>query len=238
MLLLTLILWWARAPMRLFDGRLRTAIAIVAIVILAFPCGTVTPSCIADDRFNADPGRSALVSTGDAKQKRPGSLPKNQQRLREGTLVPQTVGRILLRGRRWEFVSETARSRADDAVAATNQRRTWLVGFQPPARPTYQPSARSTHQPPARPTQLGSSTRTTGIMDRAETLASVPAAEKARGPALPMSIILTENLLLQRVAEAIRANPSDDQWVVSGEITEFFDENRLIIRTAQRSNAK
>jgi hypothetical protein len=230
MLLLTLILWWARAPMRFFDGRLRTAIAIVAIVILAFPCGTVTPSCIADDRFNADPGRSALVSTGDAKQKRPGSLPKNQQRLREGTLVPQTVGRILLRGRRWEFVSETARSRADDAVAATNQRRTWLVGFQPPAR--------STHQPPARPTQLGSSTRTTGIMDRAETLASVPAAEKARGPALPMSIILTENLMLQRVAEAIRANPSDDQWVVSGEITEFFDENRLIIRTAQRSNAK
>jgi hypothetical protein len=230
MLLLTLILWWARAPMRFFDGRLRTAIAIVAIVILAFPCGTVTPSCIADDRFNADPGRSALVSTGDAKQKRPGSLPKNQQRLREGTLVPQTVGRILLRGRRWEFVSETARSRADDAVAATNQRRTWLVGFQPPARPTY--------QPPARPTQLGSSTRTTGIMDRAETLASVPAAEKARGPALPMSIILTENLMLQRVAEAIRANPSDDQWVVSGEITEFFDENRLIIRTAQRSNAK
>ena len=49
-------------------------------------------------------------------------------------------------------------------------------------------------------------------------------------------ILVTENLMLQRIVEAIRADATDDRWMVSGEVSEFFNENRLTIRTAQRAN--
>ena len=41
--------------------------------------------------------------------------------------------------------------------------------------------------------------------------------------------------MLQRIVEAIREDADDDRWTVSGQVSEFFDQNRLIIRTAQRS---
>ena len=42
--------------------------------------------------------------------------------------------------------------------------------------------------------------------------------------------------MLQRIVKAIRSDPTDDHWVISGEISEFFGENRLAIRLAQRAN--
>ncbi len=43
--------------------------------------------------------------------------------------------------------------------------------------------------------------------------------------------------MLQRIVEATRADANDDRWEVSGEILEFFEQNRLLIRTIQRANA-
>jgi hypothetical protein len=59
--------------------------------------------------------------------------------------------------------------------------------------------------------------------------------------ALPVSleqITLQENLMLQRIVEAIQADATDDHWIVAGEITEFFNENQLLIRIAQRANRR
>ena len=62
---------------------------------------------------------------------------------------------------------------------------------------------------------------------------------RVRGDNVPRKqVLIVENLMLQRLVEAIRVDPSDDGWTISGEVIEFFDQNRLIIRTAQRSNAK
>tara|TARA_R110002111_G_scaffold100750_3_gene156047 strand:- start:799 stop:1032 length:234 start_codon:yes stop_codon:yes gene_type:complete len=51
-------------------------------------------------------------------------------------------------------------------------------------------------------------------------------------------LILAENLMLQRIVESIRSDVTDSRWVLSGKVTEFFGENRMVISTAQRSNAE
>ncbi len=46
-----------------------------------------------------------------------------------------------------------------------------------------------------------------------------------------------ENLTLQRVAQTIQQDLADDRWLVSGIVTEYFGENRLIITAAMRATA-
>jgi len=68
--------------------------------------------------------------------------------------------------------------------------------------------------------------------------AFVPVREEAEGKSNspPLSqIILQENLMLQRIAKAINTDASDDHWIITGEVTEFFSENRLMIQLAQRA---
>lgn len=49
------------------------------------------------------------------------------------------------------------------------------------------------------------------------------------------SMIVLENLALQRIAEAIKIDSSDSRWVISGRITEFRDQNYLWIERATRA---
>ena len=51
-------------------------------------------------------------------------------------------------------------------------------------------------------------------------------------------LVLIENLMLQRIAESVRSDNSDDRWILTGTMTEYFGENRMVIETAQRSNAE
>ena len=60
----------------------------------------------------------------------------------------------------------------------------------------------------------------------------------AAPPAPRTQFLLTENLNLQRIVEAIRDDAADEKWVLTGEVSEYFGESRLTIRTAQRSNHK
>lgn len=52
------------------------------------------------------------------------------------------------------------------------------------------------------------------------------------------AITLVENLVLQRMINAIRADSNDHTWTITAKVTEFFDENRLLLLTAQRANAR
>ena len=51
-------------------------------------------------------------------------------------------------------------------------------------------------------------------------------------------VLIAENLMLQRIVEAIREDELDTSWEVTGKVTEYFDENRLTIITAQRAESK
>jgi hypothetical protein len=208
--------------MRCFDGRLRKGISIVAIAILAFPCGNLIPACVADDRFGGGTGKSTLAWIRDAEEEDSENLAKHQIRLREGTLVPTSVGRIVLAGRRWAFI--TSAETADDIVETDKSFRASLVGFNSKPRPS-------------RLGQGKNPTTATTRVAQTETLAASPTKTKRPPNILPPRIILAENLMLQRIVTAIRADLSDDHWTVTGEITEFFDDNQLVIRTAQRTNS-
>jgi hypothetical protein len=139
--------------------------------------------------------------------------------LREGTRIPPTTGRIVMLGRRWVFIAVT--DQQDQKTVArhdTSITRAFLVSnakhraSRLGQRPNQQAPKR--FRPAAAPIQ--------------EMNQSVPAALQ--------QILLHENLMLQRIVEAIQADGTDDHWVVSGEVSEFFNENRLSIHLAQRAN--
>ncbi len=48
-------------------------------------------------------------------------------------------------------------------------------------------------------------------------------------------IRVLENLALQRVVQMIQQDPSDNRWVISGVITEYFGENRVMVSMAVRA---
>lgn len=48
-------------------------------------------------------------------------------------------------------------------------------------------------------------------------------------------IRVLENLALQRVVQMIQQDPSDNRWVISGVITEYFGENRVMMSMAVRA---
>ena len=225
MLLFPLILWWAHAPMRIANGRLRLAVSIVAIALIVIPAGNRMQSSFADDRFGRDRSRSGVAGIGDAGDPRLENAPKDFKQLREGTLIPPTVGQIVMLGRRWAFVSEQAESKSDDdTVAAEQLFRASMVGFN--SKP--------------RPTRLGAQSTTaidSNLVQGATLVSDASNTDRSRVEEMP-HIIISENLMLQRIVEAIRADTSDDRWTISGEVTEYFNENRLLIRTAQRANLK
>ncbi len=143
---------------------------------------------------------------------------QNVQLLREGTRIPPTTGRIVMLGRRWAFVpveDPTGESVANHEAAVT---RAFLLA-----------------NVKARGARLGRSGNST--TPRRFHTAAAPMSEVTNAvPSAFQQVILQENLMLQRIVNAIRIDPTDDHWVVSGVITEFFDENRLSIQLAQRAD--
>lgn len=48
---------------------------------------------------------------------------------------------------------------------------------------------------------------------------------------------ILENLALERIARAIRVDPADDHWSVSGSLTEFSGQNYLLLRVVMRASS-
>lgn len=59
--------------------------------------------------------------------------------------------------------------------------------------------------------------------------------EVTTSPGVGGGLVCLENLLLQRVAAAMKEQGSLDDWLVSGEVTEFQELNFVYLRTARRS---
>jgi hypothetical protein len=178
----------------------------------------------AQDRYNRsrDAGRQTAGRDAELNQ---GVRPKpaHGKQLREGTLIPPTVGQIVLLGRRWAFVPTGKPAEIADEIVRFQPDgvRSQLVGFD--VKP--------------RPTRLGTASRSLPALNAARVARKADHQGNQDGTELQLPrIIISENLMLQRIVEAIRADASDNRWTVSGEVTEFFSANRLLIRTAQRAN--
>ena len=60
--------------------------------------------------------------------------------------------------------------------------------------------------------------------------------ESASRPAETSSWMLLENLMLERIDRSLREDPTDDRWTIGGLLTEFDEQNFLLIRWAQRTS--
>ena len=85
--------------------------------------------------------------------------------------------------------------------------------------------ALSTNLPAGRGSAAASALRQTGDLD---------AGQDDR----EQIVLINENLMLQRIVQAITEDELDNVWQVTGQVTEYFGENRLTILTAQRAQAK
>lgn len=171
---------------------------------------------------NADGSRESVMSSFQPK--------KNEELLREGTLIPPTIGKIVPVGRRWGFEP------ANPELLSQTHLESGVSSFR---------NVSSNMVTKQRPTRLGAATimvtgrdltRTEQPTTDTELINQKQASEAVSTNVKVQHILLAENLMLQRIVEAVIEDPADDRWTVSGEITEFRNQNRLLIHTAQRTN--
>lgn len=135
--------------------------------------------------------------------------------LREGTYLGPLRGRFVVRGQRWSFLvdqqasgDDTDKSQLIDDGLAREVRtdQNTLLGQRRGESTTAEHALQS--------------------LTPSSTIASKPVFD---------SMIVVENLMLDRIARAIDDDPQDDYWTITARVTEFQDENRLMILTANRA---
>lgn len=154
-------------------------------------------------------------------------------RLREGTRIPATLGTIVALGpRRWAFVPAAAPV-VEPVQTVTESESVRIQVTQQGGTVTRRVDSvtLSTQVPPA-------SDRTPGRGDAAASaLQDAGKSDSGQGNGEHI-VLITENLMLQRIVQAIKEDELDSLWEVTGRVTEYFGENRLTILTAQRGQTK
>ncbi|MCP4885760.1 MAG: hypothetical protein GY904_04000 [Planctomycetaceae bacterium] len=203
----------------------RFALAAVALGMLPH-CG----ECIAFAQQNT-PGFTA--SNRSITSPRPNAKPSQSGKLlREGTLVPPTVGTIVPVGRRWGFTITpnqvwSEQNAQGKTSSASNSETSNLAGKQIGESQRARISIANVANDGNERVQV------TETEQRNEAGTSL-SAQINQGT--NQTIVLAENLMLQRIVEAVGADPADDCWTISGSIMEFRNQNRLLVDTAQRTN--
>ncbi|KLU05913.1 putative signal peptide and transmembrane protein [Rhodopirellula islandica] len=138
--------------------------------------------------------------------------------LREGTRVGPVTGRFVISGHRWRFLPEhpeTAHQNNPNSLGQHGLAR----------KPTQEEDTLLSQKQP-----IG---RGIGTFDSSNLedpdLPITPAAIT-----VPMTLV-TENLMLDRISRAIEEDSNDDRWTITGYVTEFREENRLVIETSVRA---
>ncbi len=225
-LLIPLFILWVRSPMH-FSKTLRT-IAQVAIFSV---CMTVPPTSqsVAGEGYGDTPPLVPTLGRADATVDASSPTDSEARHFREGTLVEGITGRFAMVGRRWAFIpdrpldlSRTAAGSAG-AVEPESSKTTTVNSTIFGART---PSGKSV-------AVVTSTTRTKNHLLKQYQSLDTPITSAD----LPQ-LLVSENLMLQRVVDAVRADQADSQWTVSGEIKEFFDENVLLLKTVKRTATK
>ncbi len=220
-------LWWKRGT----DRRFQLHLPSVAICLLSgFAIGSfVCMSGVLAGRSNAaEPQSSPNVALqGDGRF-------LGYTRLREGTSVPAILGTVVALGpRRWAFVPAAAPPL--EAVQSVKESESVKITS------TQQSRAVTRRVDSVTLSTKVPITRDGGERRRGDAAVSVlqDAGKSEAGEKKSERIVLiAENLMLQRIVQAIREDELDSLWTVTGRVTEYFGENRLTILTAQRGQAK
>ncbi|TWT76251.1 hypothetical protein CA13_67430 [Planctomycetes bacterium CA13] len=225
MLLLPLLMFWVRQPMHFSSALLRCLVPTVVVLAVSVPLSSVTSKNMATaaDRYmsqtsmsgdegETNPNSGRPTGVGNATHGDLHSLIHNGIHLREGSKIPAITGRFVMLGRRWAFVPE--RPEASKPALRSD-------GYlDNPVESTETDSENSVEE----------AYTTFRLRDHSEVARNQVDESKA--------IVVVENLLLQRIVNAVRSDIHDDTWTITAEATEFFDENRFIVLTAQRANSR
>lgn len=185
------------------------AIILFALVAtLAQPTAT-QPASGADGFTPRRLGNHALEASMARNEEMMVLISNGEQHFREGTSLPSTPGRIVMMGRRWVFVPNSTGDGKETGGDSTDQEL---------------PRGR----------RILSAAKIRRTSQRNEEEADDEDAMSSSGNGNQW--ILMENLMLQRIVRAVRSDSIDDKWVVTGRITEFFDDNYLLLESAKRSN--
>lgn len=155
--------------------------------------------------------------------------------LREGTQVGPIRGRFVIRGQRWMFLVDGGKSdpagvseMIDGGVARKVTPETGSVLGRNRAVDGLASKASGTYS-------NADSSFANESIGRANEVVDKP-SPSLRLNAFDQMIVL-ENLMLGRIATAIEQDPDDDVWNITARVTEFDDQNRLLLITAQRASA-
>lgn len=259
LILFPILMWWAKSPMRFAQGRSRTVVGAVSLVALSLAVFHDASTAIAEDRLPvADESRARdTVQDGQAKVIREGT-----------TLPPTEGRIVMAGRRWAFLADASDPAAKDDFVGILPQAKPMsrLVGLrrvESSEAGSSSGTASSTFAPRALPrASLDQTNRFFGDVRLVTTPAdqvigsvmgdlmgdvtdkairaggSLVSETDARMNLTLPQFVLVENLSLQRIVEAIQADPSDDRWIITGTVNEYFGSNGLTIQTAQRSNSK
>ncbi|EMI22082.1 signal peptide protein, partial [Rhodopirellula maiorica SM1] len=211
MLLLPLLLLWARTPMYFSRYLMACLIPTTTLIAVLTPLfvGTLDGSVLAADRFGDDTEQHSAAgqsrSDFDSPDSRSPVLTHHnslRHQLREGTVIPQITGQISMSGRRWLFTP------SDQNGGETQSPDNRLRKTETHLRESVENNAISR-------------VFTTSIETYEQETKTLQPSKQSK------SLEIVENLVLQRVVNAIRADANDSQWTITARVTEFFDENRL-----------
>lgn len=133
---------------------------------------------------------------------------------------------VALGPRRWAFVP-AAQPVVETPQSVTQSESVEITVTQQKGTVTRRVDslALSTNLPAGRGSAAASAFRQTGDLD---------AGQDDR----EQIVLINENLMLQRIVQAITEDELDNVWQVTGQVAEYFGENRLTILTAQRAQTK
>jgi hypothetical protein len=199
---------------------------VMVVTLMMF--ATCSSSAVLAVDTDGSPAGTVTDASGSA-----GSL-LGYARLREGTLVPSTVGTIVSLGpRRWAFVT-AEKPKLGNGTKVTESESLKII--------VTQQNGTTTRRVDSLTLSVDSSQksfgvgRTRGLLN--EDALNASGEQKGKQDDGTHLVLIAENLMLQRIVEAIREDELDTSWEVTGKVTEYFDENRLTIITAQRAESK
>jgi hypothetical protein len=154
--------------------------------------------------------------------------------LREGTQVGPIRGRFVLRAQRWAFLPDSAGDRAA---------RFSRLGDDSELRSSTPPKPASILQRKSGPVGISANASGTQTKEIVSSFVNDSVGQANRSTRPPQSLysgifqqmIVLENLMLGRIASAIEQDPDDNTWTITARVTEFKDENRMLLITAHRA---
>lgn len=157
--------------------------------------------------------------------------------LREGTQVGPIRGRFVLRGHRWVFLVDGGRSDSTNVFAMIDGGIARKVAPQ-----TGSVLGRNRANDGLGSNTSGTNSSTDSPSFTNDFIGNANSFGDQRSPSLRLNafdqMIVLENLMLGRIANAIKQDPDDDVWNITARVTEFEDQNRLLLITAHRAASR